>query len=64
MCYILCHSNPILNLNLKTQARKGLIIYDTTNGIATLRKHVNTNHSNVLKRIEEEMNCLLKEKDV
>jgi hypothetical protein len=53
-----------LNLNPKTQARKGLIIYDTINGIATLRKHVNTSHSNVLKKIEEEMNCPLKEKDV
>ncbi len=64
MCYILCHSNPILNLNPKTQAKKGLIIYDTTNGIATLRKHVNTNRSNVLKNFEKEKNCTLKEKDV
>jgi hypothetical protein len=64
MCYIPCHNNPILNLNPKTQARKGLIIYDITNGIATLKKHVNTNHSNVLKKIKEEMNCPLKEKDV
>jgi hypothetical protein len=35
---IVCHNNPILNLNPKTQARKGLIIYKTTNGIATLRE--------------------------
>jgi hypothetical protein len=41
------HNNPILNLNPKTQARKGLFIYNTTNGITTLRKHVNSNHSNV-----------------
>ncbi len=39
---ILCHNNPILNVNPKIQARKGLIIYNTTNGIATLRKHVNS----------------------
>jgi hypothetical protein len=45
---IFCHSNPILNLNPKTQARKRLIIYNTTNGIATLREHDNANHSNVL----------------
>ncbi len=47
MCCILCHNNPIFNLNPKTQARKGLFIYNTTNGITTLRKHVNSNHSNV-----------------
>jgi hypothetical protein len=41
------HNNPILNLNPKSQARKGLFIYNTTNGITTLRKHVNSNHSNV-----------------
>jgi hypothetical protein len=44
MCCIICHNNPVLNLNPKTQARKGLIIYNTMNGIATLRKHVNSNH--------------------
>jgi hypothetical protein len=46
------HSNPILNLNSKTQARKGLIIYNTTNYIIALRKHVNANHSHVLKKIK------------
>jgi len=59
---ILCHNNPILNLNPKTQARKGLFIYNTTNGITTLRKHVNSNHSNGFFLIEE-MNCPLKEKE-
>jgi hypothetical protein len=47
---IFCHSNPILNLNSKIQARKGLILYNTTNNIAKLRKHVNANHSNVLEK--------------
>jgi hypothetical protein len=51
-CY-LCHNNSILNLNPKTQVKKRLIIYNTTNGIVALRKHVNVDHSNVLKRIEE-----------
>ncbi len=50
-CY-LCHSKPILNLNPKTQARKRLIIYNTINGIAALRKHVNAYHSNVLKKLK------------
>jgi hypothetical protein len=43
---IICHSNPIFNVNPKTQARKGLITYNTTNGIATIQKHVNSNHPN------------------
>jgi hypothetical protein len=58
---ILCHNNPILNVNPKTQAKKGLIIYNTTNGIAPLRKHVNLNHSNILKQFEKEVNFPLKE---
>jgi hypothetical protein len=60
---IFYHSNPILNLNSKTQARKGLIIYNTTNNIATLREHVNANHSHVLKKIKEKMNCPLREEE-
>jgi hypothetical protein len=39
------------------------MIYNTTNSIATLRKHVNANHSNVLKKTKEEMNCLLREEE-
>jgi len=53
---ILCHNNPILNVNPKMQTRKGLITYNITNGIATLRKH-----PNILKMFEEEINCPLKE---
>ncbi len=33
MWCILCHNNPILNVNPKTQAKKGLIIYNSFNGI-------------------------------
>jgi len=33
MSCIFCHNNPILNVNPKIQARKGLIIYIGTNGI-------------------------------
>jgi hypothetical protein len=47
MHYILCHNNPILNVNPKTQARKGLIIFNTSNCISTLRKHANLDHSNI-----------------
>jgi hypothetical protein len=47
MCCIFCHNNPILNLNPKNQARKGLIIYNTTTIITMLRKHVNLDHCNI-----------------
>ncbi len=36
-CYIFCHNKPVLNLNPRTQARNGLIIYNTINGIFTFR---------------------------
>jgi hypothetical protein len=60
---ILCHNNPILNLNPKNQARKWLIIYNIINGIIALRKYVNLDQSNVLNFFEKEMNCLLKEEE-
>jgi hypothetical protein len=63
MHYILCHNNPILNLNPKNQVGKRLIMYNTINGIAALRKHVNLDHSNVLNFFEEEMNYPLKEEE-
>jgi hypothetical protein len=52
---ILCHNNPILNVNPKMQARKGLITYNTTNSIATSKKHVNSDHPNIFWSIEEEI---------
>ncbi len=60
---IFCHNNPILNLNPKIQVSKGLIIYNTINGITTLKKHVNLYHSNVLNFFFEEMNCPLREEE-
>jgi beta-lactamase class A len=44
MICIFCYDSLILNLNPKIQSKKGLIIYNTTNDIITLRKHVNVNH--------------------
>jgi hypothetical protein len=52
---ILCHNNPILNKNPKTQARKGLIIYESFNHIVALRKHVNLNHLNILKNLKKNL---------
>jgi hypothetical protein len=41
---ILCYSIPINASNLKTQTRKRLISHYKTNGITSLKKHVNLNH--------------------
>jgi hypothetical protein len=57
---ILCHNNPIFVIP-KPQPRKGLVIYNTTNGITTLKKHVNSHHSNIVKRFEEKINCPLRQ---
>jgi len=58
---ILCQNSLVLNSNPKIQAKRGLIIYNTTNGIVELRKHVNSNHCKILKKIEEEVNNPLRE---
>jgi len=47
MWCILCHNNPILNVNPKTQTRKGLIIYNSSNGIVALKKQINSYHPNI-----------------
>jgi hypothetical protein len=47
MWCIPCHNSPILNINPKTQAKKGLIIYNLSNGIIALKKHVNSNLLNI-----------------
>ncbi len=58
MHYLL--QNQVLVYNLKIQARKYLMIYNTTNGITTLKKHVNANHYIIAKMFEEEINNQLK----
>jgi hypothetical protein len=37
MKYIFCYVSSILITNSKTQARKGLILYNIANGITTLK---------------------------
>jgi hypothetical protein len=37
MKYFFCYASSILITNSKTQARKGLILYNITNGITTLK---------------------------
>ncbi len=51
--HIICYNSPILFCNPKIQARKGLIIYNTMNGITRLKKHVDANHSIIAKMFEE-----------
>jgi len=55
MRYIICHNNLILNVNPKTQTRTRLIIYNTTNSIIPLRKHVNSNLSNFFKSLKKKL---------
>ncbi len=54
------YANPILITNAKTQARKCLILYNSANGIITLKKHVYAKHC-IIVQIFEEVNNLLKE---
>jgi hypothetical protein len=35
---IICYVSPILIMNAKTQARKGLILYNNANGIIALKR--------------------------
>jgi len=59
---IICYNSPVLFCNCKTQTRKGLVLYNTTNIITTLKKHVNANHSIIAKMFEKEVNSPLKGK--
>jgi hypothetical protein len=61
MWCILCHNNPILNVNPKTQTRKGLIVYNSSNGIMALRKQINSYHLNIFLKFEKKINCPLRE---
>ncbi len=42
--------------NPKTQTNKGLISYNTTNGITSLKKHVKVNYFIIAKMFENEVN--------
>jgi hypothetical protein len=53
---ILRYNSPILFCNFKTQARKHFILNNITNGITSLKKHVNVDHSIKAKMFEEEVN--------
>jgi len=59
---IICYQELIIGINLRTQARKGLIFYYKTNGIMYLEKHVDAKHIGIAKMFEEKVNSLLKGK--
>jgi hypothetical protein len=46
--------------NPRTKERRGIITYSKTNGITTLRKHVDVDHVILAKRFEEEVNFPLR----
>ncbi len=47
------YANPILITNVKTQARKGLILYNSANGITTLKEHVYVDHCMIPKSLKK-----------
>ncbi len=57
---ILCYQKPVIGINSRTQAKKGLISYYKKNGITSLKKHVDVEHIVIAKLFEEEVNSLLK----
>ncbi len=59
---IIYYNILVLFCSLKVQAMKGLFLYKTTNGITTLKKHVNANNSIIAKLFEEAINSPLKGK--
>ncbi len=50
------YNSFVLFCNPKTQTKKGLILYNTTNGITSLKKHVKVNYSIIAKMFENEVN--------
>ncbi len=57
---IFCYANLVLISNVKTQARKGLILYNNANGINALKKHVYAYHYMIAKMFDEEVKNMLK----
>jgi hypothetical protein len=57
---IFCYVNLFLISNVKTEARKGLILYNSANGIIALKKHVYANHGRIAKIFEKITNLIKK----
>jgi hypothetical protein len=57
---ILCYVGLVLITNAKTQARKGLIMYNNANEIIAFKKHLYANHCMIAKIFQKEVIFLLK----
>jgi hypothetical protein len=55
----LCYDTHVL-YNPRTKTRKGLISYYKTNGILTLKMHVDAKHSLLAKKLDEEVNSSIR----
>jgi hypothetical protein len=55
----ICHNNSIVNLNPETQTRRGLIKYNTINGMIAIEKICKCRcHSIIFRKIEKVNNPL------
>jgi hypothetical protein len=63
MCYILCHNNPVNEINPRTQLRRRLILYLKTNGMTFLKEHMDVDIGLVATVFEKQVNNLLKGKE-
>jgi hypothetical protein len=58
---IFCYVSPILITNAKSQAMKGLILYNNANGIISLKIHIYADHCMIAEIFEEKVNNMLKD---
>jgi len=56
---MICH-NEYVPFIAKTKLKKRIISYFKSNGITTLKKHVDVEHTLLTKKFEEEVNSLVK----
>jgi len=59
MRFHLCYNTHVL-YNPRTKTRKGLVSYYKTNGILTLKMHVDAKHSLLAKKLDEEVNSSIR----
>jgi len=55
MIFIICYTSLMLVSNIKTQAKKGLILYNTSNGIIGF-KNVLSDHLKIANVFKKEVN--------
>ncbi len=55
-----CYNNHVHALNPNTKERNGFITYYKTYGITILKKHVDSFHAMIIKKIEEKVNVFIR----